>query len=192
MQTDTDRLTKSRKGLLGIGERDERDEGKIAFKDLTRRQKKEALDRLNNLKLLKQNVEAPLTNWTTNDPADLNWANIAKKPKAKEFYHPLIDEGGKYDVRFTNEKGEKSTGGYIKYEVDGKTKYLSNIELAGAKERITGAGELKESGFSVLDENAKLIRGDATRFQEDNNIEDFNYKKNINMKKERRRKEKAN
>lgn len=192
MQTDTDRLTKSRKGFLGIGERDERDEGQITFKDLTRRQKKEALDRLNNLKLLKQNVEAPLTNWTTNDPADLNWANIAKNPKAKEFYHHLIVEGGKYDVSFTNEKGEKSTGGYIKYEVDGETKYLSNIELAGAKEMFTGAGELKESVFSVLDENAKLISGDATRFQQDNNIEDFNYKKNINMKVDSMLADKAN
>tara|TARA_Y100001937_G_scaffold20261_1_gene28226 strand:- start:162 stop:1847 length:1686 start_codon:yes stop_codon:yes gene_type:complete len=182
MQTDTDRLTRSRKGFLGIGERDERDESEITFKDLTRRQKKEALDRLNNLKLLKQNVEAPLTNWTTNDPADLNWANIAKNPKAKEFYHHLIVEGGEYEVSFTNEKGEKSSGGYIKYEVDGETKYLSNIELAGAKEMFTGAGELKESVFSVLDENAKLISSDAARFQQDNNIEDFDYEKNINMK----------
>ena len=146
------RKTKARKGFLGIGKRDAiKDPSKLTFKDLTRKQKQQALERVGYVKTIRDGIAGPMADFVKNG-GDINYTTIANNQEALNFMDHIATKNGKFDIVFEDDKGNKAKGGFIKWNDGTKDHYLHNMQLQGAKDIFkTGAKENRASIIKSMD-----------------------------------------
>ena len=169
------RKTKARKGFFGIGKRDAiKDPSKLTFKDLTRKQKREALERVGYVKTIRDGIAGPMADFVKNG-GDINYTTIANNQEALNFMDHIATKNGKFDIVFQDDKGNKAKGGYIKWtDSSGKVNYLHNMQLQSARDIFkTGAKNIRTSIIASMDADVKEMVTEAK--SRDLNEEAFNY-----------------
>ncbi len=167
------RKTKERKGFLGIGERDAKtDVDKLTYKDLTRKQKKEVLNRIGYIKTIKDGISGPLSDFVKNN-GDIDYTTIANNQEAVRFMDHVASRDGKFEIVFEDNKGNKAKGGYLKWNDGTKDNYLHNMQLQSAKGIFArGAGENRKAISDNIDTKIDFI--DKKALAETNKAVDWN------------------
>lgn len=168
------RKTKARKGFFGIGKRDAiKDPSKLTFKDLTRKQKQQALERVGYVKTIRDGIAGPMADFVKNG-GDINYTTIANNQEALNFMDHIATKNGKFDIVFEDDKGNKAKGGFIKWNDGTKDHYLHNMQLQSAKDIFkTGAKENRTAIIASMDADVKEMVTEAK--SRDLNEEAFNY-----------------